>query len=91
MRRKHVRNEQAEMWDYYMILDKIRLVYPSAIPISLNSHEQAIRYFLRTDLSENPDDAEIFDSMRKAEENAFERLLDDLRKDLDIPASGDNK
>jgi hypothetical protein len=82
LRRSHVRKEDVELWGYFMIMEKVRFVFPNEIPSVFHNHSMALNYYLRTD-----GDDELFDEMRSSEGAVFDQLLSVLREDLGMPTS----
>lgn len=72
-RRAHV-NGEGQLWDYYLVLDKLRLLLGGRFLMLVSEHEMAIKYFARTEL-----EADGFGQMRSAEEVSFNNLVSELR------------
>ncbi|PCJ08441.1 MAG: hypothetical protein COB16_07040 [Rhodobacteraceae bacterium] len=73
-RRAHI-NGESQLWDYYLVLDKLRLLLGGEFLSLVTEHEMAIKYFARTELED-----EVFGQMRRAEEDCFDNLLLKLRE-----------
>jgi hypothetical protein len=82
IRRAHIRDEDAEMWGYYTVVEKVCLVFPREIPDHFHTHNMSLLYFLKSDAADD-----FFDGLRESEEAAFEKLLKIFREDLGLPAA----